>query len=72
MGSDPETTAHLLPDNGRTSVDTISLEEPLQEVHRHESGEAVEPSVWSDGSNNDREKSVSTKYMILLTCGTFG
>lgn len=72
MGPDPETTAHLLPDGGRISVDTISLlEEPLQELHCDESGEATEALLLS--SNGDGvEENVSTKYIILLTCGTFG
>ena len=70
MDADPETTVQLLPGGDRRSVDTISLlEEPLR---HEEGGEATGSAGWSDGDDNGRERSVSTKYMIILTCGTFG
>ena len=72
MGPDPETTAHLLPDQGRTSVDTISLlEVPQSETYSLEGGE-VAINAWGEDGNYNLEKSVSASHMILLTCGTFG
>lgn len=67
MESEPEDTAHLLTESGRSSIDTINN---LPDSSLLENGNARESS-WSENGENEL-KSVSTKHMILLTCGTFG
>lgn len=67
MESEPEDTAHLLTESGRSSIDTINN---LPDESLLENGNARESS-WPE-NGEDEVKSVSTKHLILLTGGTFG
>lgn len=72
MEPDPETTAPLLLDQGRASVEIISLlETPHSETYSRE-GSGVAIIAWGEDGNYNLEKSVSARHMIFLTCGTFG
>ncbi|KAG9237698.1 sucrose transporter [Amylocarpus encephaloides] len=58
-------TARLLPESGRLSIDSIA---PPQDDN-----ETVKTtSIWSEADRQDPERPVRAKYLILLTCGTFG
>ncbi|CAG8948703.1 hypothetical protein HYFRA_00001824 [Hymenoscyphus fraxineus] len=69
MGSPPDTTRLLTEtESRRTSIDTIN---DLPDESLLENGISEGQPLW-ENEGGEEVKIVSTKHMILLTCGTFG